>query len=65
MGFDRQDAIATRAASKYIPPGGYKQFLKVGGLKGKRIGILKSFFDPSNIGAVERAVFEKHFSTIR
>ncbi|GAY66530.1 hypothetical protein CUMW_249440 [Citrus unshiu] len=30
---------ATKAASYYIPYGGYKQFLKLYGLKGKRLGI--------------------------
>ncbi|CAN1771183.1 Probable amidase At4g34880 [Linum perenne] len=37
-GFDRNDP-ATKAAAKYIPRGGYKQFLKQKGLKGKRLGI--------------------------
>ncbi|CAN1771190.1 Probable amidase At4g34880 [Linum perenne] len=39
-GFDRNDP-ATKAAAKYIPRGGYKQFLKQKGLKGKRLGISK------------------------
>ncbi|CAI0445378.1 unnamed protein product, partial [Linum tenue] len=38
-GFDEFDP-ATREASKYIPYGGYKQFLKANGLKGKRIGVV-------------------------
>ncbi|GFS29617.1 amidase family protein [Actinidia rufa] len=39
VGFDYNDAEATREAAKYIPRGGYTQFLKVDALKGKRIGI--------------------------
>lgn len=37
VGYDAVDAPATMATSKYIPPGGYMQFLKKDGLKGKRI----------------------------
>lgn len=29
VGYDALDASATKAASKYIPPNGYKQFLKM------------------------------------
>ncbi|KAF8410439.1 hypothetical protein HHK36_002968 [Tetracentron sinense] len=43
VGFDRRDA-ATRKASKFIPNGGYKQFLKADGLKGKRLGIVRNPF---------------------
>ncbi|KAK4401427.1 putative amidase [Sesamum angolense] len=39
VGFDYNDAQTTRIASKYIPYGGYTQFLKANGLKGKRLGI--------------------------
>ena len=45
VGYDELDAVATRAASKYIPEGGYTQFLKIDGLKGKRIGVPNGFFD--------------------
>uniref|UniRef100_J3LVS6 Amidase domain-containing protein n=1 Tax=Oryza brachyantha TaxID=4533 RepID=J3LVS6_ORYBR len=38
VGYDALDAEATGAASKYIPNGGYGQFLRMDGLKGKRIG---------------------------
>lgn len=44
VGFDPYDANATNKASKYIPTGGYKQFLKHDGLKGKRLGIFKNLF---------------------
>ncbi|KAH9618643.1 hypothetical protein KSS87_022142, partial [Heliosperma pusillum] len=46
VGYDPYDSEATMKATKYIPIGGYSQFLKLDGLKGKRVGILrKSFFD--------------------
>nr|DAD42830.1 TPA_asm: hypothetical protein HUJ06_001060 [Nelumbo nucifera] len=41
VGFDENDAEATKQASKFIPHGGYKQFLKPDGLKGKRLGITR------------------------
>ncbi|KAJ3678457.1 hypothetical protein LUZ60_002260 [Juncus effusus] len=65
VGYDPYDSKATKEASKYIPKGGYTQFLKVNGLKGKRIGILrKDFFDfPNN--SVKSEVFEQHFNTMR
>lgn len=45
VGFDPLDPSTTKI-SKRIPKGGYKQFLKKHGLKGKRIGILRHpFFD--------------------
>ncbi|RID75973.1 hypothetical protein BRARA_B02980 [Brassica rapa] len=37
VGYDPLDE-ATKTASKYIPKGGYKQFLRANGLKGKRLG---------------------------
>ncbi|CAN1307605.1 Probable amidase At4g34880 [Linum perenne] len=39
VGFDPRDCEATNEAAKFIPSGGYKQFLKKDGLKGKKIGI--------------------------
>lgn len=66
VGFDKDDAAATVAASKYIPAGGYKQFLKVDGLMGKRIGILRRFFNFSSTdSSYKNAVFESHFDTMR
>ncbi|CAL5052483.1 unnamed protein product [Urochloa decumbens] len=44
VGYDKLDAEATGAASKYIPRGGYTQFLRVDGLRGKRIGVPTVFF---------------------
>ncbi|KAH0455195.1 hypothetical protein IEQ34_015227 [Dendrobium chrysotoxum] len=66
VGFDRYDAEATAAvAARFIPAGGYRRFLKVEGLKGKRIGILRrGFFDYAS-GSVENSTFEAHFRTLR
>ncbi|KAF8033152.1 hypothetical protein BT93_D1912 [Corymbia citriodora subsp. variegata] len=64
VGFDPYDAKATREASKYIPRGGYKQFLKADGLKGKRLGIFKPFFDFSSVSPVAKAL-ESHFNILR
>ncbi|THG14799.1 hypothetical protein TEA_007786 [Camellia sinensis var. sinensis] len=63
IGFDYCDAQATKEASKYIPRGGYMQFLKVDGLKGKRLGIVRNpFFNFAN-GSDLSQVFESHFQT--
>ncbi|KAA8546081.1 hypothetical protein F0562_020468 [Nyssa sinensis] len=65
VGFDRYDAVATREASKYIPVGGYVQFLRPDGLRGKRIGITKdpNFGFPDN--SKVRQLFKQHFNTLR
>ena len=62
VGFDHNDA-ATREASKYIPHGGYKQFLKPYGLKKKRLGIVRNPFVVN--GSVVTKVFEHHVQTMR
>jgi amidase len=64
VGYDSRDAKATRAASKYIPPGGYRQFLKPDGLKGKRIGIPNGFFNFPN-GTVQQIVYQQLLDTVR
>jgi len=63
VGYDELDAEATGAASKYIPRGGYRQFLRMDGLRGKRIGVLKGFFEQYE--PEPRRVYEKHLSTMR
>ncbi|KAF7849633.1 hypothetical protein BT93_L0454 [Corymbia citriodora subsp. variegata] len=64
VGFDPYDANATREASKYIPRGGYKQFLKAHGLNGKRLGILRYLY--YNIsGAAFAKAFDGHVNTLR
>ncbi|XP_057510984.1 probable amidase At4g34880 [Actinidia eriantha] len=65
VGFDYNDAEATREAAKYIPRGGYTQFLKVDALKGKRIGIVRNpFFNFLNGSSLTQA-FNYHFQTLR
>ncbi|GLT30718.1 hypothetical protein SLA2020_055080 [Shorea laevis] len=63
VGLDYNDK-ATIEALKYIPQGSYKQFLKLDGLKGKRLGILRSefAFDKESIPA---KTYEQHFKTLR
>ncbi|TKY75478.1 Carbon-nitrogen ligase [Spatholobus suberectus] len=64
VGIDYNDP-ATINASKYIPPGGYKQYLKVDGLKGKRLGIVREpFISLLNDSDITQA-FEKHTETLR
>uniref|UniRef100_A0ACD5UW06 Uncharacterized protein n=1 Tax=Avena sativa TaxID=4498 RepID=A0ACD5UW06_AVESA len=64
VGYDALDAAATGAASKYIPHGGYVQFLKKHGLNGKRIGVPNGFFTYPN-GTVQQMVYQQHLNTIR
>lgn len=63
-GLDYNDK-ATIEASKYIPRGGYKQFLKIDGLEGKRLGLFRNEFFNFGEGSVYTEVFERHFSTLR
>uniref|UniRef100_A0A453A9W1 Amidase domain-containing protein n=1 Tax=Aegilops tauschii subsp. strangulata TaxID=200361 RepID=A0A453A9W1_AEGTS len=63
VGYDKLDAAATRTASKYIPRGGYLQFLKKDGLKGKRIGVPNEFFQ--GVGEKQMRVYKQHLATIR
>ncbi|KAM7479414.1 hypothetical protein LguiA_027627 [Lonicera macranthoides] len=65
VGYDYNDAKATGEASKYIPCGGYAQFLKVDGLKGKRLGIVRDHFSQFPHGSVLPQAFEYHFQTLR
>ncbi|KAI4968775.1 hypothetical protein ZWY2020_046105 [Hordeum vulgare] len=64
VGYNELDAAATGAASKFIPPGGYAQFLKKDGLRGKRIGVLRGFFQ-SYAGTQPLRVYEQHLATMR
>ncbi|KAG8368138.1 hypothetical protein BUALT_Bualt15G0013900 [Buddleja alternifolia] len=64
VGFDYNDARATRIASQYIPQGGYTQFLKANGLKGKRLGIVRDPFFVFSDKLVKHT-FERHFQTLR
>ena len=65
VGFDPDDAVATKKASKYIPRGGYLQFLKSDGLKGKRLGILRCSFVGFSNSSEELNAFEPHFHILR
>lgn len=56
--------IATIETSKYIPEGGYAQFLKCDGLGGKRLGILRAFYDLEDDPFLTQ-IFEKHLNTLR
>ncbi|BFG42277.1 hypothetical protein CerSpe_285500 [Prunus speciosa] len=62
-GFDSND-LATIEASRYIPKGGYAQFLRPDGLRGKRIGIVTALFNFGSDASLTRT-FEQHFNTLR
>lgn len=64
VGYDQLDAEATKAASMYIPEGGYTQFLKIDGLQGKRIGVPNGFFDFPD-GSIRQMVYQQHLNTLR
>ncbi|RLM48429.1 hypothetical protein C2845_PMPSC055918 [Panicum miliaceum] len=64
VGYDARDAEATRKASQYIPEGGYRQSLKIDGLRGKRLGILRKDFFRFPLGSVQEKVFSEHFDII-
>ncbi|TXG64815.1 hypothetical protein EZV62_011809 [Acer yangbiense] len=49
VGFDPRDYEATSEAAKFIPVGGYKQFLNRDGLKGKRLGVVRNLFNSRNV----------------
>ncbi|CAM0907299.1 unnamed protein product [Alopecurus aequalis] len=63
VGYDAFDAAATRAGSKYIPHGGYMQFLKKDGLRGKRIGVPNGFFQ--GYAETRLRVYKQHLDTMR
>lgn len=61
VGYDARDAEATQMASRYIPEGGYRQFLNIDGLRRKRLGILRKDFFRFPFGSVQEKVFSEHF----
>ncbi|XP_062082182.1 probable amidase At4g34880 [Humulus lupulus] len=65
VGYDPRDHDATEAAAKFIPIGGYKQFLKKNGLRGKRLGVVSNPFLASYNGSSAISTFETHLSTLR
>ncbi|KAL0536075.1 hypothetical protein IC582_025007 [Cucumis melo] len=62
VGYDPRDAEATSEGSKFIPLGGYKQFLNPNGSKGKRIGVVRTPFADK---FPSMQVFENHLHTLR
>lgn len=62
-GIDINDK-ATIKASKYVPRDGYAQFLKIDGLRGKRLGVVRTFYGFGN-DTFMHDTFELHLKTIR
>lgn len=62
-GIDTYDK-ETFETSKYIPKGGYVQFLKKDGLRGKRLGVMRSFYNFGDDTFLHET-FELHFKTLR
>ncbi|GMY05502.1 probable amidase At4g34880 isoform X1 [Fagus crenata] len=62
-GIDHNDN-ATIQTSQYIPKGGYAQFLNSDGLRGKRLGIVRAFYNFGNDTIISRTV-EQHLKTLR
>nr|GMD07047.1 putative amidase C869.01 [Ipomoea batatas] len=66
VGYDPDDKQATNEASMYIPQGGYAQFLKADGLKGKRLGITRNNgLVGFNDDLETLKAYEQHFTTLR
>ena len=67
-GVDKNDK-ATIEKSKYIPKGGYAQFLRRDGLKGKRVGVVRHpYFEFSispEINTILAKTYEQHLRTLR
>ncbi|CAK9315974.1 unnamed protein product [Citrullus colocynthis] len=66
VGFDPMDCEATEEASQFIPSGGYKQFLRKDGLKGKRLGIVRHpFVDLYPNDSIAIPTFDQHLNLLR
>ncbi|XP_034682131.1 probable amidase At4g34880 isoform X2 [Vitis riparia] len=65
VGFDPRDSEATKEASKFIPVGGYKQFLNKDGLAGKRLGVVRNPFSGFYNGSTAISAFEAHLTVLR
>ncbi|XP_058213140.1 probable amidase At4g34880 [Rhododendron vialii] len=65
VGFDPRDFEATKEAAKFIPAGGYKQFLNLDGLKGKRLGVVRNPFLALSNKSTGVSTFESHLNTLR
>ncbi|KAI3833231.1 hypothetical protein MKW92_023693 [Papaver armeniacum] len=64
VGFDANDAVATSTAAKFIPRGGYSQFLKKNGLQGKRLGIVNVYYSGFPTESLFN-LFMGHLETLR
>ncbi|PWA44676.1 amidase family protein [Artemisia annua] len=63
---DKFDEVETKKGSKYIPNDGYFKHLRSGGLKGKRLGLMRTYHDfRFNNDTETLNNFEKHFSILR
>ncbi|KAA8528757.1 hypothetical protein F0562_036112 [Nyssa sinensis] len=65
VGIDHRDFEATIEAARFIPVDGYKRFLKAGGLKEKRLGIVRDPFFNSLNGSDMTQAFQDHLNTLR
>ena len=65
VGFDPRDCEATKEASKFIPVGGYKQFLNKDGLARKRLGVVRNPFSGFYKGSTAISAFEAHLTVLR
>jgi amidase len=65
VGFDPRDYEATKAATVFIPKGGYRQFLNGDGLKGKKLGVVRKPFLDSYNGSIAIPTFEHHLNVLR
>ncbi|CAN1247761.1 Probable amidase At4g34880 [Linum perenne] len=66
VGVDPRDYEATKEAAEFIPPGGYKQFLKKDGLRGKRLGIVRFPFLNSYVNdSTVLTTFDSHLQSFR
>jgi amidase len=64
VGIDHDDN-ATIGTSQYIPQGGYAQFLKADGLRGKRLGIVRDLFNNIRDDTILNSTVEQHLKTLR
>eukprot|EP01018_Ginkgo_biloba_P037547 Gb_24948 [translate_table: standard] len=65
VGYDAEDDRATKSAAALVPKGGYKQFLRTDGLRGKRLGIVRYPFFDLDPESTQTASFEQHLATLR
>lgn len=64
VGYDPDDA-ASGGVSRYIPKGGYSQYLKHDGVKGKRLGIMRYSFAGFGSNSQLLETYKPHLRTLR